>query len=699
MQQRLGEISEPTAAFTPVSARVLIVESDESARSVLAVTLRAAGMDVLEADTGAMALKLARENALELAIVSSDLNGEDGISVVAQMRGEERDRSMPVVLLAKGGEEGLHQLSKVVDAGEVLLKPAFAKEVAAVAVMQLSERTLDGTVKLDASQAPPNQLLRALLNGDRSGVFELCGGRAHIAFRKGMVIDAQVDLHHGPDALVKALALHVGPYRVAFRPVQFAPAFQLGAREVLHRIEPRLRAFSELAGQSVNLDAVLGIEFPALARALPSLPDAANAIVRLFDGLRTVRQVVLDSAQDELLTLQVTQRLMALSIIKVDEGQHQAHDKAPEMFGARKDDADKQMAELFSGAPLQVAAEGGAESTDWADVLIRGEPEGDPSAGWVAGKLEPELAKQLEAFDIKAIEEPARAPPEVLSPAVLELKEFAAPIPLTETVKAPVVTPEPATPIEAASIDALESGFFEHPSGANRLPDPARTPPSARAGSAGISSAALKAVSTPPPMRAVTTTTSGAAVEPTRSPTMIIAALLLVVAVAIVAAMFGRGETPAPTPPVAVVPAPPKPPEPAPVEVVRVEKPETAEALKAATDLYESGKMKEAVEALERIVADDPGSDAAWMMLGLARYDSGDAPGAAEAANTVLALDPKNARAHLLLATMLIDQWKRAPNPEDKAKARKAADDEIQRYLDNDPNGKFADEARALLKR
>ena len=52
------------------------------------------------------------------------------------------------------------------------------------------------------------------------------------------------------------------------------------------------------------------------------------------------------------------------------------------------------------------------------------------------------------------------------------------------------------------------------------------------------------------------------------------------------------------------------------------------------------------------------------------------------------ALDSKVARAHLLLATIQIDSNHRAQ-----------ANDEIQKYLDQDPNGAFSDEAKALLKR
>ncbi len=679
MQPWLVEDLEANALFTPRPPKVLVVEADESARSVLAVTLKASGLEVLEAETGAQALQLLKTSDVALAIVSSDLAGEeDGFSVVAQMRGEGPDLAMPVVLLAKGEQAQLRELSKVVDAQEVLLKPAFAKEVAAVAVMHLSERSLDGTVKLDSLKAPPNQLLRALLNGERAGVFELCGGRAHVAFRQGMVIDAQVDRQHGTDALVKALALHVGPYRVAFRPVQFAPAFQLGVREMLHRIEPRLRAFSELATQ-LDLETRLGIEFAALARALPSLPDAANSIVRLFDGVRTVRQAVLDSSYDELLSLQVTQKLIGLGIIK-PLTEPKAAPAVPQLFGPGPADADQQMAELFSGAPLQVAPEAAqAEATDWADTLIRGEPEGDPSAGWVAGKLEPELAKQLEAFDIRAVEEPAKA--EQLPPAVQELKEFAAPIPLTEAVQ-PLPLTEQATPIEAASLDALESSFYEHPSRSTVIPEGAQAPefrptaPSPPAGSLPSEAVASGLVTMP---------------NENRRGTLIgVAAVLLVVAVAIVAAMFAQ-DNKAPVekqPAVAVAPAPPSQPLPEAAPVAPVARPETADELKAATALYESGKVKEAVAALEKIVAADPSSGQSWLLLGLARYDSGDTPGAQEAANTVLALEPTNARAHLLLATILID-----------ANNREAANVEIQKYLDADPKGVFADEARALLKR
>jgi DNA-binding response OmpR family regulator len=88
-QQSLAEISGLQAQLSSVvqSPKVLLVEADESARSVLSVTLRASGLSVLEADTGAIALKILRDEAPDLAIVATELNGEDGLSVVAQMRG------------------------------------------------------------------------------------------------------------------------------------------------------------------------------------------------------------------------------------------------------------------------------------------------------------------------------------------------------------------------------------------------------------------------------------------------------------------------------------------------------------------------------------------------------------------------------------------------------------------------------------
>jgi Flp pilus assembly protein TadD len=73
-------------------------------------------------------------------------------------------------------------------------------------------------------------------------------------------------------------------------------------------------------------------------------------------------------------------------------------------------------------------------------------------------------------------------------------------------------------------------------------------------------------------------------------------------------------------------------------------------------------------------------------MLGLARYDAQDAVGAEDAARRAVELAPSNGRAHMLLASIHLD---RHEVPE--------AQRELHRYLELEPTGEWAGDAKALL--
>jgi tetratricopeptide (TPR) repeat protein len=103
---------------------------------------------------------------------------------------------------------------------------------------------------------------------------------------------------------------------------------------------------------------------------------------------------------------------------------------------------------------------------------------------------------------------------------------------------------------------------------------------------------------------------------------------------------------------------------------------------------YDEGRTKDALVALESALDMDPSDVPAWLLLALARYDSGNDPGAWEAVTMVQQLEPNNPRAYLLKATMEL-----------QAKLPDQARQSVARYLELDPQGQFADEARALVQR
>lgn len=66
-----------------------------------------------------------------------------------------------------------------------------------------------------------------------------------------------------------------------------------------------------------SLDAVIEVDAEALAERLVSLPDEANALLRLLDGRRTLREVIAGSGQDEIEAAAVLAHLHELGVLRV----------------------------------------------------------------------------------------------------------------------------------------------------------------------------------------------------------------------------------------------------------------------------------------------------------------------------------------------------------------------------------------------
>ncbi len=81
-----------------MSARILVVEDDSSLRDGLALVLRKNGYEVLTAIRGQDALKIVREQSLDLMILDLMLPGLDGSYVLEHARRE--GHLMPVIILS-----------------------------------------------------------------------------------------------------------------------------------------------------------------------------------------------------------------------------------------------------------------------------------------------------------------------------------------------------------------------------------------------------------------------------------------------------------------------------------------------------------------------------------------------------------------------------------------------------------------------
>jgi len=297
--------------------RVLVVEPDARARSLLEVGLARAGFEVQVAGTLAEAhdqLGLGRPLPAML-VCETDLAGEDGFRFCSQLRADLRTAQMPVVLLSQRPEAFHLEMASGAGADDYLPKPIFLNDVVSLAKLKAGQSAAQAVFPADTRALPIGELLRALLAGMRSGHLELEDGSARLTFRQGQVVDAEVEGVRGARALSRLLVLARGAYAVTFGPALARGTLAVDLRELCRSVLPDVARSRRALERALPLEAVLRIDVARLREVLPDLPDGVNALVRLIDGQRTLRQVILKCELPEASALLVTTRLYGLGAV------------------------------------------------------------------------------------------------------------------------------------------------------------------------------------------------------------------------------------------------------------------------------------------------------------------------------------------------------------------------------------------------
>ena len=101
---------------------ILLVEDDPAVSGMYKLKLEMEGYRVTVAGDGEEGLRVAREQRPQLIFLDIRLPKLDGMSVLEAMRGDDRTRHIPVLILSNFGEPPLIERSLGLGAREYLLK-------------------------------------------------------------------------------------------------------------------------------------------------------------------------------------------------------------------------------------------------------------------------------------------------------------------------------------------------------------------------------------------------------------------------------------------------------------------------------------------------------------------------------------------------------------------------------------------------
>src|ERR1035437_3995813 len=110
---------------------VLIVEDEAAIQELIAVNLESAGHKVLRASNAEQALTIIRQTLPDLVLLDWMLPGQSGLAIARHLRGSERTRAIPIIMLTVKSAEQDKVMGLEAGADDYVTKPFSPRELLA----------------------------------------------------------------------------------------------------------------------------------------------------------------------------------------------------------------------------------------------------------------------------------------------------------------------------------------------------------------------------------------------------------------------------------------------------------------------------------------------------------------------------------------------------------------------------------------
>lgn len=311
--------------------KLLLVDSDTRSVCVLDVSLRKAGYSVTTATDGIDALKKIETLAPDLVISDTRLLKLDGYGLVRTLKERPDTAMIPVMFLTsqKSTEDKIRCLELGVD--DYLTKPIFVRELLARVHIVLARRAQESIAERPASTPSRTRfsgstgdmavvdLLQTFEVSRKSGVVHLRNGdaMAHIYFRDGKVVDAELGNLRGEEAIYRTLIWNEALFEVEFKSVSQDDVVGVSTQAILMEGMRHVDEWGRLFEQMPPLDTVFELEHAQLLTRLSEIPDEIDSMLRLIDGHRTLQAIIDESPFEDLSTLSALAKLYFEGLLAV----------------------------------------------------------------------------------------------------------------------------------------------------------------------------------------------------------------------------------------------------------------------------------------------------------------------------------------------------------------------------------------------
>ena len=303
---------------------LLLVDGDPRSLRVLEVSLKKAGFNVTTAITGKDALEKVGLAPPDLIISETALEEVDGYAFCRKLKANAAWTEIPFVFLTAQTEIEFKIKGLELGCDDYLTKPIYIKEIVTRVriLLQKQQRTKieqkrEGRTRFSGrlSDMAVVDLIQTIELSRKSGVIQFHGetppegGQAPMSaiyFRDGRVIDAELGQLTGEHAFYRLIDWGDGTFELELGGVEREGRIAMSAQGLLMEAMRRQDEWARLLESAPPLDAVLAVE----AGQLGAIPEAAQPLLPLFDGRRTLQAVIEEGAQDDLAALEAVVELV-----------------------------------------------------------------------------------------------------------------------------------------------------------------------------------------------------------------------------------------------------------------------------------------------------------------------------------------------------------------------------------------------------
>jgi hypothetical protein len=317
-------------AVMPRLTHVFIHDSDLRERETLVYGFEGDGIKAVSAtETDDLAAAVVSQSP-QVVIVAVRSDDPAALAPAKALAESDRTRDIPRLVLTSS-REAAQQLRSAGGPISFLPLPAFVRDVITAA------KLLVGGAATSSPPAPDEKggsaqgelsgalseyglyfIVRTMVGLGRSGIVQVeRGGRkGEIRFSEGEVVSAQVGPLQGKAALHQLLLWEEATLEIKFRPVVRLGQSLPSGEELLEDCERFLRDFAHATKNIGHAQSLFVQDAERVARLLESIPPEVVPVMRLFDGQRSLGDVLEDSPFRVFDTLRTITRLLDMGIIR-----------------------------------------------------------------------------------------------------------------------------------------------------------------------------------------------------------------------------------------------------------------------------------------------------------------------------------------------------------------------------------------------